>query len=310
MVKSEEHYKGVQNTLQIIKDDLKNSLSNLSSLVIKINLVVAKNKGYPKGVELATTPIKAVESFIDFISPFYKKEIIIAERSAWGKTKEGFELHGFTKLAEKNPQVRLLDLKDDKIIEKTINYPKGKIVLPFSKTLLETKFLVSITRPKTHCDVRVTAGIKNVLVGSINGSWECRLQIHQGKYVHNILASIADLVYPHLVIIDGTTGMEGNGPIMGRKNRSGWSLASFDALAADTLAVYLMGFVVNDINYLKILKEKKKGTSFPNKKIEILGEKPKTLISKFLPHHKFKKTINKQKLNYHPPKQKLSENPI
>ena len=289
LVISEEHYKGVQNTLDYIKDDLVNSLSNLSSLVIKVNLVVAKNKGYPKGVELATTPIKAVESFIDFISPFYKKEIIIAERSAWGKTKEGFELHGFTKLAKENPQVKLLDLKDDKIIEKTINYPTGKLVLPFSKTLLETKFLVSITRPKTHCDVRFTAGIKNVLVGSINGSWECRLQIHQGKYVHHILASIADLVYPHLVVIDGTVGMEGNGPIMGKKNRSGWSLSSFDALAADTLAVYLMGFVVNDINYLKILKEKKKGLSFPDKKIEILGEKPKPLISKFLPHHKFKK---------------------
>jgi len=295
LVKSEDHYNGVQNTLHIIKDDLVKSLSNISSLVIKVNLVVAKNKGYPKGVELATTPIKAVESFIDFISPFYKKEIIIAERSAWGKTKEGFEIYGFTKLAKKNPQVRLLDLKDDKIIEKTINYPEGKLVLPFSKTMLETKFLVSIARPKTHCDVRFTAGIKNVLVGSINGSWECRLQIHQGKYVHHILASIADLVYPHLVVIDGTVGMEGNGPIMGRKNRSGWSLSSFDALAADTLAVYLMGFVVNDINYLKILKEKKKGLSFPDKKIEILGEKPKLLISKFLPHHKFKKTLKQTK---------------
>ncbi|MCJ7713335.1 DUF362 domain-containing protein [Candidatus Bathyarchaeota archaeon] len=297
LVKSEEHYKGVQDTLLNIKEDIVNSLSNISSLVIKVNIVVAKTKGYPKGVELATTPIGAVKSFIDFISPFYKKEIIIAERSAWGITKEGFELHGFTKLAQENMQVKLLDLKDDPIIEKTITYPKGKLVLPFSKTMLEAPFLVSIVRPKTHCDVRFTAAIKNVLVGGINGSWECRLQIHKGEYVHNILTSIADLIYPHLTIIDGTIAMEGNGPIMGNKNKAGWSLSSFDALAADTLAVHLMEFNVNDIKYLKMLKEKKVGLCFPDKKIEILGEKPKTLISAFKPHHKFrKKAINKTEI--------------
>ena len=98
LVNSEEHYEGVKNSLHHLKEDILDSLSGISSLVIKVNLVVAKTRGYPKGVELAVTPLKAVESFIDFISPFYDKEIIIAERSAWGKTKEGFELHGFTKL--------------------------------------------------------------------------------------------------------------------------------------------------------------------------------------------------------------------
>ncbi|MBK5133840.1 hypothetical protein JJE00_05360 [Candidatus Bathyarchaeota archaeon] len=84
---------------------------------------------------------------------------------------------------------------------------------------------------------------------------------------------------------------------MGNKNKAGWSLSSFDALAADTLAVHLMGFNVNDIKYLKMLKEKKVGLCFPDKKIEILGEKPKTLISAFKPHHKFrKKAINKTEI--------------
>ena len=292
LVNSEEHYEGVKNSLHHLKEDILDSLSGISSLVIKVNLVVAKTRGYPKGVELAVTPLKAVESFIDFISPFYDKEIIIAERSAWGKTKEGFELHGFTKLAKENLQVSLLDLKEDGIVKKTIKYPEGMLVLPFSKTLLEAPFLVSIVRPKTHCSVVVTDGIKNVLVGSINGSWQCRLQIHKGKFVHNIMASIADLIYPHLVVIDGTNGMEGNGPIMGRKNWAGWSLSSFDALAADTLTAYLMGFNINDIGYLTLLKEKKFGLCYPDKKIEVRGAKPESLISPFKPPHSFKKQKN------------------
>lgn len=292
LVESKDHYNGVKNSISHIKDDILDFISELSSIVIKVNLVVSTTKGYPKGVELAITPLQAVRSFIDFISPYYKKEIIIAERSAWGKTKNGFDLHGFTELAKQNSQVRLLDLKEDKIIEKTIKYPKGKLVLPFSKTMIETPFMVSVVRPKTHCDVVMTGGIKNVLVGGINGSWECRLQIHKGKFVHNIIASIADLLYPHLVIIDGTDGMEGNGPIMGRKIKSGWALASFDALAADTLAAYLMGFDIKDIGYLTMLKEKDFGLCYPDKKIEILGESPDKYISPFKPHHSFNKQKN------------------
>jgi uncharacterized protein (DUF362 family) len=233
--------------------------------VIKINLVITKTRRYSDGVELATTPFQAVKSYIDFISPFYDKEIIIAEQSTWGKTKVGFETYGFAELAE------------------------GKLVLPFSKTLLEAPFLVSIARPKTHCSVVATAGIKNALVGAINGSWKDRLKIHKGTFIHNIIASLADIVYPHMVIIDGTVGMEGNGPIRGTEINAGWTLASLDALAADSLAAYLMGFGADDVGYLKMLRKKGSGFFYPQDRIEILGEEPKDLITPFKPHRNFRK---------------------
>jgi uncharacterized protein (DUF362 family) len=268
-------------------------MSQISSLVIKINLVITKTRRYSDGVELATTPFQAVKSYIDFISPFYDKEIIIAEQSTWGKTKLGFETYGFAELAEENPQVRLLDLKEDASVEKVVEYPEGKLVLPFSKTLLEAPFLVSIARPKTHCSVVATAGIKNALVGAINGSWKDRLKIHKGAFIHNIIASLADIVYPNLVIIDGTVGMEGNGPIRGTEINAGWTLASLDALAADSLAVYLMGFGADDIGYLKMLREKRIGLFYPQDRIEILGEEPKDLITPFKTHRSFRKKRKK-----------------
>jgi uncharacterized protein (DUF362 family) len=279
----------VQRSLEHLKNDIKQSLSDVSSLVIKINLVITRTPRYSVGVELATTPFQAVKSFIDFISPFYNGEIIIAELATWGKTKEGFEMYGFAELAEENPQIRLLDLKEDATVVKTIKYSEGTLTLPFSKTMLEAPFLVSIARPKTHCSVVATAGIKNVLVGAINGGWKERLKIHKGTLIHDIMASVADLAYPDFVIVDGTVGMEGNGPIRGTEIKSGWTLASLDALAADSMATHLMGFDADDVPYLKMLKQKGSGLFYPNDEIEILGEKPTDLITPFKPHRNFKK---------------------
>ena len=289
LVKSENHFEGVQQSLEQLRTDVEKTLSEISSLVIKINLVITRTPRYSNGVELATTPFQAVKSFIDFISPFYKGEIIIAERATWGKTKEGFQMYGFAELAEENSQVSLLDLKEDEVIVKTVEYPGGKLKLPLSKTMVNAPFLVSIARPKTHCSVVASAGIKNVLVGAINGSWKERLQIHKGEFIHNIMARLADFVYPDLVIVDGTSGMEGNGPIRGTEIKAGWTLASFDALAADSLATHLMGFDVDDVTYLTMFKEKEFGLFYPNNEIEIVGDKPKDLIAPFKPHRRFKR---------------------
>jgi len=277
LIKSRDHYTGVRKCLAPIKDDIKTSLSKISSLVIKINFVDARK-------ELTTTPFQAVKSFIDFISPFYEGEIVIAEQATWGETREGFQRYGFMKLAEENSQIKLLDLGEDETIVRTIKHPEGELELRFSRTILEAPFLVSIARPKTHCTVVVTSGIKNVLVGVVNGGWNERLKIHKGKFIHNIMTSIADLTYPDLVIIDGTVGMEGDGPINGTEIKAGWVLVSFAALAADSLATHLMGFDINDVGYLNMLEEKGFGLLYPNREIEIVGENPQDLITPFKPH--------------------------
>lgn len=197
-------------------------------------------------------------------------------------------MHGFSKLAGENEQIELLDLREDEVIHKRIAYPEGELELPFSKTMLEAPLLVSITRPKIHCSVVMTAGTKNVLVGAIHGHSK-RRKIHRGKTIHHIMACIADVVFPDLVMIDGTVGMESGGPVRGKEIKSGWTLSSFDALAADSLAAYLMGFDVNEVGYLSLLGEKGFGSSYPHDEIEIAGEQPKDLVTPFKPHSNFKK---------------------
>ena len=105
LVKNEDH-EGVQKALELIKDDIENALTKISSLVIKINLVVVR-------AGLSTTPIQTVKGFIDCISPFYKGKIILAEKATWGDTQEGFKKYGFTELAEEEDNLDFFVATDD-----------------------------------------------------------------------------------------------------------------------------------------------------------------------------------------------------
>lgn len=285
LTKSPNHKDGVFNCFDNLKADLEKKLEKLSEIVIKINFVVTER-------ELATTPIEAVAEFISFIKPFYKGRIVIAEEATEGNTEEAFRKYGFTEIAKKDSQISLLNLKNDETIKAELYYPQGKLVLPLSKKMVETDFLVSITRPKTHDSVVVTLGIKNVLVGAIQGGLMARKHIHQGMAVHHVLAEIANFVYPDFVLLDGTVGMEGNGPCWGTMKKAGFTVASFDALGADSLATYLMGFNIEDVGYLNLLKDRNFGSLYPQDEIEIVGERPENLRNPFQPHETFERQKN------------------
>ena len=280
LAKATDSYAGARKALFTFREKLEKRISSLGEIVIKVNFVSAER-------ELATTPLDTVRAFVDFIKPFYKGKIIVAEEASLGDTQAGFERFGFKKWAEKEPQVELFDSSLSPAKRMTFKYPGGKVTLSLAQIYLEAPFLVSLCRAKTHDTVVVTLGIKNVLVGAIQGGLSERSKIHQGKRIHWIMKEIAKVVYPHFVVIDGVVGMEGNGPVSGTPKKAGWVVAGDDALAADSLAAYLMGFSVDDIGYFCLLREEKLGKLYPKDKIEIVGESPQQLVSPFVPHHSF-----------------------
>lgn len=153
--------------------------------------------------------------------------------------------------------------------------------------MIESPFIVSMTSPKAHSSALVALGIKNVLVGAINGGTNHRYKVH--KKIHQKLLKIAGFIFPQLVIIDGLIDMEGKGPVMGTKKEAGWCINSLDALTADSLATYQMEFNLEDVGYLTLLKESKNGEVFPGGEVEVIGEDPENLVNSFRPHPAFKK---------------------
>jgi len=292
LVKSNDHYEGVQRVLLPINDELQSALSSIDTLVIKINLVITKTPRRPNGVLFAITPVETVKSFIDYITQYYKKKIIIVEEACWGKTKDGFSMYGYEKLVKSYNNVELLDMKDDQVIWKKVVYSQGELNLPFNKTMLEAQLLVSIARPKVHCNVALTAGIKNVVMGAVEG-YKNRKGLHTKKDLHEVIAEIAKIVFPDIVIIDGVVGMEESGPIQGKEIKAGWTLVSMDALAADSLTAYLMDFNIKGIPYLIKMQKYGLGKLFPHDKIQVIGENPDNLVAHFKPYRNFSSDLKK-----------------
>ena len=104
-----------------------------------------------------------------------------------------------------------------------------------------------------------------------------------------MMASLAEHVFPEFVIIDGTIGMQGGGPVRGTEIEAGCTVSSFDALAADSLAAQLMGFDVEDVGYLNLVRNLGLGLLYPADEIEIIGETPKNLVTPFKSHRSFKR---------------------
>ncbi len=280
LVRHQQSYEGTLKVLKPLENDLKKKIISLDKLVIKINFVTTLNR-------LATTPLTSVKGFIDFIKPFYQGKIIIAEEASMGSTDKGFKRYGFKKLADQDPQTEIFDSSEDRPQLVKIKYPGGRIYLPLAKIYTGSDFIVSITRAKTHDAVVVTLGIKNLLIGAIQGGLNERMKIPHDKNLHWIMTGIAQNAYPDFVLIDATEAMEGRGPDKGVAIKANFLAAGFDALAVDSLVTYLMGFDIKDVGYLNLLRQKKFGRLYPQDKIQIIGSDPKRLVIPFKPHPTF-----------------------
>jgi uncharacterized protein (DUF362 family) len=122
---------------------------------------------------------------------------------------------------------------------------------------------------KTHNNVVVTLGLKNILVGTLSGV-EQKRKIHKGSKAINLtLAKMAQHVVPDLTIIDGTVGMQGNGPIDGFEMKSNVMIASHHGIAADVVGLQVMGYSLDQVGYLRYGMELR---NLSVEDLEIVGE--------------------------------------
>jgi len=122
--------------------------------------------------------------------------------------------------------------------------------LHLPKSLQRADLVVSLPKMKTHHWAGVTLAMKN-LFGVMPGlayGWPKNVLHHAG-----IVGSILDInaaVKPHLAIVDGIVGMEGDGPIMGTPKHSGVLVIGANLPAVDATAARLMGIDPRRIPYL------------------------------------------------------------
>jgi uncharacterized protein (DUF362 family) len=151
----------------------------------------------------------------------------------------------------KDERIRFIDLNQDDVREVALKSRftgLEKLALPVE--LLTSDFIVSMPKLKTHHWAGMTASMKNFF-GTVPGAvygWPKNI-----LHVHGIDASILDLnatIQPHLAILDGVTGMEGDGPIMGKARHVGFVGMSRDLVSLDATAARVIGLDPSRLTYL------------------------------------------------------------
>jgi len=118
--------------------------------------------------------------------------------------------------------------------------------------LLQSDFIVSMPKLKTHHLAGMTASMKN-LFGTVPGAvygWPKNL-----LHFRRIESSVVDLtatIRPDLTIVDAIVAMEGDGPIMGRPRPVGFLAIGSDLPAVDATCARIIGLDPLKIPYLSI----------------------------------------------------------
>jgi len=171
------------------------------------------------------------------------------------------------------------DLNLDELTHVRLMNPKSKLdSLHLPNTILGCDLLVSMPKLKTHHWAGATLSMKN-LFGLVPGGvygWPKNVLHWAG-----INESIADLhgLFPRAFsIVDGITGMEGNGPIQGTPRPAGVIVAGADPVAVDATCCRLMGLDPRRIGYLTLAAGE---GNLAEERIPQAGEKIAGLASPF-----------------------------
>lgn len=279
LAKGSERKANIAKALHLIANQI--DLSKRESILIKPNFVSTHNQA-------AATHVDAVRAVLEFLREYTSKPITIGESAALGNTSKGYSNYGYLPLV-KEFGVRLIDFDDGEYVEvKAYDRNFKPMSLHLSRVTIESDFRISVCLPKTHDNVIATLSLKNIVVGSLRN----KPAIHQGYPAMNVnLYLMAKHVAPQLAVIDGFTGMEGDGPVSGRAVDLGLAIASTDFVAADSVAARIMGFDADKIGYLHYCNSKGLGRGNIDE-IQILGDSLEECVArKFKPHASYRRQL-------------------
>lgn len=275
LVKGSDRRENIYKSLKLIEDQVFSAIGD-KQILIKPNFVQTSN-------QLAATHADAIRGILDFLQPHYKKEIIIGEAAATQEgTFAGYKNYGYPDLA-KEYKVKLVDLNlGNYQYRYTIGEKNAPTPIRIASSFLDPNlYIISAAVLKTHGFASVTLSLKNMLLGAPINDYKSKsdkFHMHMGPHgepddiLHFNMFHLAQEVYPDLAVIDGFTGMEGDGPSRGTPVDSRIALASVDPVAADTLGARLMGFDAKKILYLSSMAEAGMGQGNLDK-IKVLGNR-------------------------------------
>jgi len=255
--KNEEVRKALESSLKNINFQFKHRMK----VLIKPNLLSAT---LPEKA-ITTNPVILEE--LCKILKTYNAEIWIGDSSAFD-TDQALETCGMNKLSK---YAKIINLEGEK--KKDFNLGKKTHRIPLPKILFNVDLVINVAKMKTHGLTLSSLCVKN-LYGCIPG--RLKEQLHRilktPKDFARFLIKLEETINPHLNIIDGVVGIEGNGPAAsGTIIKPGLIIAGRKAPAVDVIATEIMGFSKNSVKTNKLSKIRRE-------EIEVIGNAKDTRL--------------------------------
>ena len=158
IVSSSDRTTGVAQALELIDSDV---VIPDKPVMVKPNFVTTSN-------QLAATHVDSTRATLEYLSEKGVSEFLIAVGPAIGTPDSGFDNYGYRDLSN-DFKIEYMDLNtDDRIPVPAFDDKLNPQTLYMSKRLSQS-YVVSVCPMKTHNNVVVTLGLKNILVGTLSG---------------------------------------------------------------------------------------------------------------------------------------------
>jgi uncharacterized protein (DUF362 family) len=248
LVHGDDRRGNVFAAMGLVQDQLAPKIG--SQVLVKPNFLSSTNQS-------VSTHVDALRGVLDFLAglPEPPDEVTVAEGANQEYSGEAFDNFGYRDVLDEYPfSIRLVDLHQT---TEWVETPVVQSDLVMCSVRVPTLVLnhpctISLAIAKTHDTCIVTLGLKNMIMGTIHKP--DRIRMHGCKThgervladevrVLNVnLARLSKLLKPDIAVVDGTVGIQGNGPGGSDTVDFGVVAASADVFAADAVMAKAMGF--------------------------------------------------------------------
>ncbi len=216
-------------------------------ILLKPNLVESN----PASIQINTHPL-VVRGAIEAFLKFGASRVMVAEGP--GHCRDTLRVLEESGLAEVlwEDRIPFIDLNyQDAYSVPNVGKFSSLTSLTFPATLRQVDLIVSLAKLKTHHWAGITLSMKN-LFGFMPGlyyGWPKNVLHYAG--IEEAILDITATLRPHLAIVDGIVGMEGDGPIMGDPKPAGVLVMGRNLPAVDATCARVMKINPYRVAYLK-----------------------------------------------------------
>ena len=219
-------------------------------VLLKVNLVAAHN------VERRVTTDPSIVRAAAKIILSQGAKPLIADSPGIDNFKNAAEKAGFLQIA-RELGIECHELTDpvDLHVADDADFKKIQV----SKLVLEADKIINLAKLKTHGQMYLTMGVKNLfgcIPGRLKAGWHYNVGLNREKFAA-LLLDIYNGIKPTLTILDGVIGMHGDGPTSGKPYNFGLIGAAADALALDFQLCRMLGANFDDYPLYLAAKKRK-----------------------------------------------------